>query len=105
MREGTGEPFYHVGSHRIGEYRYHNRFKGVAEAQRLGFSEAQTAAKIGQHVERIARQAQGLGLRTERFLARRGDVVTVTVNHRLNVFGYLHLGDLLPQKARPARAS
>jgi para-nitrobenzyl esterase len=27
-------------------------------------------------------------------LARRGDVVTVTVNHRLNVFGYLHLGDV-----------
>ena len=27
-------------------------------------------------------------------LARRGDVVVVTVNHRLNVFGYLHLGDL-----------
>jgi para-nitrobenzyl esterase len=26
-------------------------------------------------------------------LARRGDVVTVTVNHRLNVFGYLHLGE------------
>jgi len=27
-------------------------------------------------------------------LARRGDVVTVTVNHRLNVFGYLNLADL-----------
>ena len=27
-------------------------------------------------------------------LARRGDVVTVTVNHRLNLFGYLHLGDV-----------
>src|SRR5439155_20801494 len=27
-------------------------------------------------------------------LARRGDVVTVTVNHRRNVFCYLHLGDL-----------
>ncbi len=27
-------------------------------------------------------------------LARRGDVVTVSVNHRLNVFGYLHLGEL-----------
>jgi len=27
-------------------------------------------------------------------LARKGDVVTVTVNHRLNVFGYLHLGEL-----------
>ncbi|MBI1199365.1 MAG: carboxylesterase family protein [Phenylobacterium sp.] len=27
-------------------------------------------------------------------LARKGDVVTVTVNHRLNVFGYLHLGEI-----------
>jgi para-nitrobenzyl esterase len=27
-------------------------------------------------------------------LARRGDVVIVTVNHRLNVFGYLHLAQL-----------
>jgi para-nitrobenzyl esterase len=27
-------------------------------------------------------------------LTRRGDVVTVTVNHRLNLFGYLHLGEL-----------
>jgi para-nitrobenzyl esterase len=29
-------------------------------------------------------------------LARRGDVVVVTVNHRLNVFGFLYLGQLLP---------
>ena len=28
-------------------------------------------------------------------LAQRGDVVVVTINHRLNLFGYLHLGDLL----------
>jgi para-nitrobenzyl esterase len=27
-------------------------------------------------------------------LAVRGDVVVVTINHRLNVFGYLHLGEL-----------
>jgi len=27
-------------------------------------------------------------------LARKGDVVVVTVNHRLNVFGYLHLGEV-----------
>jgi len=27
-------------------------------------------------------------------LARRGDVVVITVNHRLNAFGYLHLADL-----------
>jgi len=28
-------------------------------------------------------------------LVKRGDVVTVTVNHRLNVFGYTHLNELL----------
>src|SRR5690606_38280345 len=28
-------------------------------------------------------------------LCLRGDVVVVTVNHRLNAFGHLHLGDLL----------
>jgi para-nitrobenzyl esterase len=27
-------------------------------------------------------------------LSRRGDVVVITVNHRLNVFGYLHLADI-----------
>ncbi|WP_309644140.1 carboxylesterase/lipase family protein [Phenylobacterium sp.] len=27
-------------------------------------------------------------------LARKGDVVTITVNHRLNAFGYLHLGEV-----------
>jgi para-nitrobenzyl esterase len=31
-------------------------------------------------------------------LARRGDVVVVTINHRLNVFGYLHLGDVGGEK-------
>ena len=31
-------------------------------------------------------------------LARRGDVVVVTVNHRLNVFGYLYLGDIGGEK-------
>jgi para-nitrobenzyl esterase len=29
-------------------------------------------------------------------LAQRGDVVVVTVNHRLNLFGYLYLAELLP---------
>ena len=31
-------------------------------------------------------------------LARRGDVVVVTINHRLNIFGYLHLGDIGGEK-------
>jgi para-nitrobenzyl esterase len=29
-------------------------------------------------------------------LAREGDVVVVTLNHRLNIFGFLHLGDIDP---------
>src|SRR5579859_794391 len=34
-------------------------------------------------------------------LARKGDVVIVTINHRLNVFGYLHLGEIFgPQYAQ-----
>jgi para-nitrobenzyl esterase len=32
-------------------------------------------------------------------LARRGDVVVITINHRLNVFGYLHLADIDPSFA------
>ena len=31
-------------------------------------------------------------------LARRGDVVVLTINHRLNIFGYLHLGDIGGEK-------
>jgi len=31
-------------------------------------------------------------------LARRGNVVVVTINHRLGVFGYLHLGDIGGEK-------
>jgi para-nitrobenzyl esterase len=37
-------------------------------------------------------------------LCQRGDVVVVTVNHRLNIFGYLHLGDLNPAFADSGNA-
>jgi para-nitrobenzyl esterase len=37
-------------------------------------------------------------------IARRGDVVLVTVNHRLNAFGFLYLGQLLPEFADAANA-
>ena len=35
-----------------------------------------------------------------RRLCHRGDVVVVTVNHRLNGFGYMYLGDLAPESQR-----
>lgn len=35
-------------------------------------------------------------------LCRRGDVVVVTLNHRLNVFGYNGLGQLMPQAYGPS---
>ncbi len=37
-------------------------------------------------------------------LVHRGDVVVVTVNHRLNAFGYLYLGDLSPEYAESGNA-
>jgi para-nitrobenzyl esterase len=37
-------------------------------------------------------------------LVHRGDVVVVTVNHRLNAFGYLYLGDLAPEYAESGNA-
>ena len=33
-------------------------------------------------------------------LARRGNVIVVTVNHRLGALGYLHLGDMAPEFAQ-----
>lgn len=37
-------------------------------------------------------------------LSRKGDVVVVTINHRLNALGYLHLGDLNPRFAKSGNA-
>jgi para-nitrobenzyl esterase len=31
-------------------------------------------------------------------LARRGNIIVITINHRLNVFGYLHLADIAGEK-------
>ncbi len=39
-----------------------------------------------------------------RRLCHRGDVVVVTVNHRLNALGYLYLGDLAPEYAQSGNA-
>jgi para-nitrobenzyl esterase len=39
-----------------------------------------------------------------RRLCHRGDVVVVTVNHRLNAFGYMYLGDLSPAYSKSGNA-
>jgi hypothetical protein len=75
VRPGAGELFYHAGSHRIGEYRFLHRFKGVEEAARLGAVGPEVDRQIQEHIARIALQAAGLGLRTERLIAGRGDVL------------------------------
>src|SRR5262249_52882380 len=37
-------------------------------------------------------------------LCKRGDVVVVTVNHRLNAFGYMYLGNLAPEYSQSGNA-
>ena len=75
VTEGAGELFYHVGSHRIGEYRFQNRFKGTEEASRLGAEREVVDRQIQEHVDRIGLQVKGLGLPEGKLLARRGDVL------------------------------
>jgi para-nitrobenzyl esterase len=45
--------------------------------------------------------AQGAGSETQyngARMAKRGDAVIITINHRLNVFGYLHLADIVGEE-------
>jgi phytanoyl-CoA hydroxylase len=73
--EGAGELFYHVGSHRIAEYRFLSKFKGVEEAARRGKAGPEVNRQIDEHIDRIAMQADGLKLETDRLMAKRGDVL------------------------------
>jgi hypothetical protein len=74
VQVGAGELFYHRGSHRMPEFFYAARFKGAEEAKRV-----RPGVNLGQdyprHIDLIRRQAEGMGLTTERFLAKRGDVL------------------------------
>jgi hypothetical protein len=73
--EGAGELFYHVGSHRIAEYRFNDRYKGTEEAARQGVPRERINHQIDEQITRIGLQAEGLGLETGKLLARRGDVL------------------------------
>ena len=74
VTENCGELFYYVGSHRMEEYLYLDKYKGVEEAGRanpgLDFD-----APIKDHVKKIPQVAGRMGLQRKRFLAKRGDVL------------------------------
>ena len=59
-----------------------------------GLDDAARPVMVWLHGGGFANGSGGAAMYDGAALARRGDVVLVTVNHRLNVFGYLHLGDL-----------
>jgi para-nitrobenzyl esterase len=59
-----------------------------------GLDEAKRPVMVWLHGGGFANGSGGAAMYDGGALARKGDVVTVTVNHRLNVFGYLHLGEV-----------
>lgn len=58
-----------------------------------GLDSAKRPVMVWLHGGGFANGSGGAAMYDGGALARKGDVVTVTVNHRLNVFGYLHLGE------------
>jgi hypothetical protein len=74
VREGAGELYYHVGSHRMPEFLYAREFKGAFEAKRVD-SGLDLKADMSRHIELIGAQSSGAGLSTGRFLAKRGDIL------------------------------
>ncbi len=59
-----------------------------------GLDDARRPVMVWLHGGGFANGSGGAAMYDGANLARRGDVVTVSVNHRLNVFGYLHLAEL-----------
>ena len=59
-----------------------------------GLDKAKRPVMVWLHGGGFANGSGGAAMYDGGALARKGDVVTVTVNHRLNVFGYLHLGEV-----------
>ena len=71
---GAGELFYYVGSHRMREFVYGREFKGAEEARRLG-ADQNLETELKTHVQRIPKQVEIMGLKKERLIAKRGDVL------------------------------
>jgi phytanoyl-CoA hydroxylase len=74
VNPGAGELFYYVGSHRLPEFFYGGKFKGAEEAKRV-VPDIDLTHDYPRHIELIRMEAAGAGLGTDRFLAKRGDVL------------------------------
>jgi para-nitrobenzyl esterase len=59
-----------------------------------GLDDARRPVMVWLHGGGFANGSGGAAMYDGAALARQGDSVLVTVNHRLNVFGYLHLGEV-----------
>ncbi len=74
VREGAGELFYHVGGQCMPEFLYRGKYKGTEEAARLNPG-CDVNDALAEHVGSIRHTSQEMSLETERFLAKRGDVL------------------------------
>jgi ectoine hydroxylase-related dioxygenase (phytanoyl-CoA dioxygenase family) len=59
----------------MAEHLYLGKYKGVEDAARVESGSNRLNEEIKTHIERIAVQADGMGLETKQLLARRGDVL------------------------------
>jgi len=69
---GAGELFYYPGSHRLPDFLYAGKYKSIHEANRFvpgGVPEAEVVGHLRALEARVA------GLKQEKFLAKRGDVL------------------------------
>ncbi len=74
VKAGAGELFYYPGSQRMPDFVYGGQFKGAEEARRLG-AVNNIERELKTHVENIPKRAESMGLKKERLLAKRGDVL------------------------------
>jgi phytanoyl-CoA hydroxylase len=74
VEAGAGELFYRVGSHRLEEFLYADRYKSVAEAKRYG-ALPDANAEVTRHVESLIPRADEMGAPERTFIAKRGDVL------------------------------
>lgn len=74
VRAGAGELFYFAGSHRLEDFLYAGRFKGVSEGRRM-IAGWEPNPEENAHGESLVRRSDAGGHEEQTFLARKGDVL------------------------------